>query len=566
MLKLRKIKFFGNIPLYKYSNINTEETKNDCNKKENNKVLLLKPRINLSFSKEIKRKKKSEFVNIKQIKIKGKANSNQKNQKLKIPLLNISISNFDKSKKEENKNKKIKKRNYSLNNIRPKHYQITDNKDNKKRYMSKGELVEMIYGKIIKFNNEFDLDLEENKRIKEILYNKPKFIMDLIQFNHVDKNEIKEFFNIECFNINWNENLEKSYRNIRKINSNIFKIISFLSKSGLIRKLKQNFESKNFVNFYFHNPKELEKFYDIYQKLKQYDYKIIKEAFSKIDEIYIMREILIKEKISKIRKEYYSKKLKYFNKKKKSEINLMEIAEKGKAELIDIKNCVFHIRQNTNFKIFPYQKINRLKFSKSMTKYNEVIQKENDIKSIEFRDKIKKEKIYIKEKIKKLKEEKIFPNTRFIFNNFIKKNAENKKIIEYYIIMIQSNFRGFMLRIFLSKLIKGTYNIINNLSSYTQFKKLILKMYTNTLEAVELFNKTKDPYFNLKISEIKKVIKIMLNNCRTRKLIFKKNEVDLINKITKSNIGLLQIKSNQEIYSNIPLINLNKYLSYLLLN
>ena len=123
-----------------------------------------------------------------------------------------------------------------------------------------------------------------------------------------------------------------------------------------------------------------------------------------------------------------------------------------------------------------------------------------------------------------------------------------------------------MLRIFLSKLIKGIYNIINNLYSYTKFKKLILKMYTNTLEAVELFNKTKDPYFNLKISEIKKVIKIMLNNCRTRKLIFKKNEVNLINKITESNIGLLQIKPNQEIYSNIPLINLNKYLSYLLLN
>ena len=49
---------------------------------------------------------------------------------------------------------------------------------------------------------------------------------------------------------------------------------------------------------------------------------------------------------------------------KKSELNLIEIAEKGKAELIDIKNCVFHIRQNTNFKIFPNQKINRLKIFK----------------------------------------------------------------------------------------------------------------------------------------------------------------------------------------------------------
>ena len=55
----------------------------------------------------------------------------------------------------------------------------------------------------------------------------------------------------------------------------------------------------------------------------------------------------------------------------------------------------------------------------------------------------------------------------------------------------------------------------------------------------------------------------MMKYCRTRKLIFKKIEVDLINRIINSNIGLLPIKQNQEIYSNIPLINLIKYLSYL---
>ena len=40
----------------------------------------------------------------------------------------------------------------------------------------------------------------------------------------------------------------------------------------------------------------------------------------------------------------------------------------------------------------------------------------------------------------------------------------------------------------------------------------------------------------------------------------------MINKITESNIGILKVKENQIIYSNIPLINLNKYLSYLILN
>ena len=109
--------------------------------------------------------------------------------------------------------------------------------------------------------------------------------------------------------------------------------------------------------------------------------------------------------------------------------------------------------------------------------------------------------------------------------------------------MIQSNFRGFILRIFLSKLIKGIYNIINYLYSYTKFKKLILKLYTITFDAVDIFDKTKDPYFNLKINEIKKVVKIMLNNCLTRKLIFKKNEVDMINKITENNIENLEQKT-----------------------
>ena len=65
------------------------------------------------------------------------------------------------------------------------------------------------------------------------------------------------------------------------------------------------------------------------------------------------------------------------------------------------------------------------------------------------------------------------------------------------------------------------------------------------------------------LEEINKVVKTMIKKCKTRKLIFKKEEVDKINKITKINIGILPIKDNQEIYSNIPLFNLNKYLTYL---
>ena len=120
-----------------------------------------------------------------------------------------------------------------------------------------------------------------------------------------------------------------------------------------------------------------------------------------------------------------------------------------------------------------------------------------------------------------------------------------------------------MLKRFLSKLIKGVSRIIINLYEYSKFKKLILTIYQKTLESFDIYNKTNDPYLKLKIINIKNVVRIMNKNCRTRKLIFKKSEVDIINKITEINIGLLPIKENQEIYSNILLINLNKYLSYL---
>lgn len=566
MIKSRSFKFHKKLPLYHFYTINTEETKNQNKEKNINNITFFNSKI---FSHNIKN---LNLINIKKIKI--KANSNKKKPKFLLP--NISYSNIQqKTEGNYSNNKNNKKRMYSSSNLKPKNYKIGENFENKKIpinkllylrkkfsshiKMSKGEIVEMTYGNKIQFGNELDTDIKENKRIKEIIYNNPKFILDLIKFGQVDINEIKDFFDIESFNIHWDENLEKSYREIRKINSNIFKIISFLSKTGLLRKLKKNYESKNYIDYYNYNIKEIEKVYDIYEKLKEYDYMKIKEAFDKIDNIYLIRDFFLKEKISKIRKEYFSKKLKNYQENKKSEINLKEIVDKGKAELIEIKNCIFHIRQNTNWKIFPNKKINRLRFSKSITKYNEIIKTETNIKNIEFKDKIKKAKIYLKEKINLLKSKKAFEYPNFSLNKFIKESKDNKRIIEYYITLIQSNFRGFIIRLFLSKLIKSINAIILNLYEYTKFKQLIITLYKKTFELGEL-NEEKNKE---KIDEINNVVKIMIKHCRTRKIVFKKSETKLINKIIKDNIGLLPIKENQEIYSNIPLINLNKFLTYI---
>ena len=295
MIKSRSFKFLKNKPFFNYYTMNTEESKNEYKETDNN-INLYNSKL-FSHNLKIKIAKNLNLNNIKQIKI--KANSNKK--KLKILLPNISNSNIHLSNKCNNKEYN-KKRIYSSSNLKPKNYKIKVNiedrkismekllklrkKFSSKIKMSKGEIVEMTYGNKIGFGNDLDIDINENKRIKEILYNNPKFIIDLIEFGRVDKNEINEFFNIESFNIIWNENFEKSYREIRKIDTNIFKIISFLSKTGLLRKLKKNFEFKNYIDFYNYNIKEIEKTYDIYEQLKEYEYQKIKEAFEKIDDIY----------------------------------------------------------------------------------------------------------------------------------------------------------------------------------------------------------------------------------------------------------------------------------------
>ena len=51
------------------------------------------------------------------------------------------------------------------------------------------------------------------------------------------------------------------------------------------------------MNFDNYNQKEIEKIYDIYEKLKKYDNEKIKEALDKLNEIYYIRDILLKEKI-----------------------------------------------------------------------------------------------------------------------------------------------------------------------------------------------------------------------------------------------------------------------------
>ena len=439
--------------------------------------------------------------------------------------------------------------------------------------MSRGELTEMMFGNQIPFYKHKSICDDMQNKIYEVLCNNPKLILDLIEKGYVDKKDVIDYFNIKSINISWNDNLEKKFREVVynkiKTNSNMLKTSFFLVNIGFHRILRQKFEDKNFRNTFTYNQEEIDEFSKIYEKLKKYNLNILLEGYSKVDAIYHLREVIINDMIDEIRDKYYHKKLsKFFKNKNKSDIIVEKVVEKEKKELEDMKNYVFHIRENKEMKLFPNKHINKLRFSKSITKINKSIKEVINIKDICIVDKIKKNKNYIKEKIKFFQKQGIFPsisspkNYKFEWKEFMNENKENRKIIKYCIIMIQAKFRGFMVKVFLAKLIKSVDIIITNLDKYLQFKKLVLRLYKTTFDEI-IWKRNDNTIFKNSIKEIRIFIKFIIKNNKSRKLVFKKNEIDLINKLSESEIEFRPLKEEQAVYSVKLLLILDKFLFYL---
>ena len=76
----------------------------------------------------------------------------------------------------------------------------------------------------------------------EVLSNDPQLIINLIKFGKVTKQEVIDYFNLDALNLDWNEELEKKYREIvynkNKTNSNMLKTTFFLVNIGFHKILR----------------------------------------------------------------------------------------------------------------------------------------------------------------------------------------------------------------------------------------------------------------------------------------------------------------------------------------
>ena len=508
-----------NAPTFKIKKFKSSKTKNDS------KIPL--PHIKTDSSFSLKSNEKDNEVEIND-KINNTIKKTETNGSTKLHLKKRSFSakNFSvlPKKKKRMSVYEILNHKISLNKLLSLRARFFSNEK-----MNRGELTEMMFGNKIPFYTNKNILFDDMKnKIYEVLCNNPKLIIDLIEKGNVDKNDVIDYFNIKSINLYWNDELEKKFREIsynkRKTNSNMLKTTFFLVNIGFHRILKQKFEEKNFRNTNTYNQKEIEEFAKMYEKLRKYDLNKLLEGYSKVDTIYHLREVIINDIINKIRNKYYHSKLKkFFHDKNKSDIIIEKVVEKEKKEMKEMKNYIFQIRQNKEWKNIPNRNINKLKLHKSITKINRLIKEEINIKNVCVTDKIKQTKKYIKEKIKFLQKQKKFPsisshkNFKFDWKQFMNENKENKKIIKYCIIMIQSKFRGFMVKVFISKLIRSIDIIIRNLGRYIEFKKLVLKLYKITFNEI-IWKKNENFEFKNKVKDLRKQIKFIIKNNKSLKI------------------------------------------------
>ena len=402
--------------------------------------------------------------------------------------------------------------------------------------LTKGELTEMMYGKKIPFYQSKNFTFDYQKKILEVLSNKPQLLLNLIKNQKVSKNDIIDYFNLRDLNLAWNDNLEKKYREIvyfkNKTNSNILKTTFFLVNIGFHKILREKFDKKHLVTSKNYSQKEIDEFAIVYDKIKKIKLNNLLNGYSKIEMIYHVRDQLIHNKISKIRNEFFEKKVINYRKgRNKSDERLFKVNEENKNYMGELVKDLFNLERI--IKKFPENKTSHFGYSKQINKLNQSIHDKSDYKNIIKIDKIKNSKNYYRKLLKRFQKEKLIPKTNelipFSWEKFYQKNLENKKIIRYLITLIQSNFRGYIIKKWFNKIQKSVKMIQINLGKYLDAKKMVMSLFKLTVEEIREFDKFNPEIYRAPARRIRQIIHALLRNFPSHSFFMFNKDIKVIN-------------------------------------
>ena len=365
--------------------------------------------------------------------------------------------------------------------------------------MTKGKIVEMLYGKKLpKINtiNDSSSCLTSkypdtgkeffHDKFKEIYENNPIIIINLFQKINICDQTIKDFFCLSSIKINWDNNLEQFYKSIvsNKCYSNKVKYTYFFFESKFIKSNNEFFMKKHFVDKRTFDEKEIEKYYLIYEKIRVL-YKNNSLNTSLLNDIYTRKLELINEIFKNRRKEFFQTKIAHYrnltDENTKFNTSIIKIVEKNEN---DIRKFV--LLNSINYNVLNESKV----FSSHIPKnHNRIIQnlspfkyKYKDMENIVLKQQLRAKDSYIKGLIQRYKL-KLGPNFKFQILRSI--NKETKMIINYYAEKLQGSLRGTMLRIFISRMNKSMKIIQKSFRNYITLKKFIVQIiekFDNTID------------------------------------------------------------------------------------
>ena len=434
--------------------------------------------------------------------------------------------------------------------------------------LTRGELTEMMFGKTIPFIKTKTFSEDYQKKIMEVLSNDPQLIINLIKFGKVTKQEVIDYFNLDALNLDWNEELEKKYREIvynkNKTNSNMLKTTFFLVNIGFHKILRQKFEERHLITTKTYNQKEINEFAIIYEKLKKYDLETLIDGYAKVEYIYHIRDLVVHNKITYIRNVFFERKVKKFRKiRNKNEKWLTEANEVTKEDICDMKKCIYNIRTNI-FKKFPNKIINRYDYTKTITKLNEKVHNKSDIKNIITINKIKRSKNYVKTLIAELRKEGSLPYNnnikQFEWQTFYKHDSSHKQVINYFSGIIQATFRGYMIRKWIEKMKIASEMIQFNVIKYLSFKKMVMSLFTETVEDIKEFDKLNPEIYRAPARRIRQIVHALLRNYPSCSFYMFDRDVDQINMLYVRNLVPKQIMVGKIVKSHKLLIFLDNCL------
>lgn len=434
--------------------------------------------------------------------------------------------------------------------------------------LTRGALTEMTFGKAIPFFKTKTFSEDYQKKIFEVLSNAPQLIINLIKYGKVTTQEVIDYFNLDALNLDWNEDLEEKYREIvynkNKTNSNMLKTAFFLVSIGFHKVLRRKFEERHLISIKTYNEKEIYEFAVVYEQLKKYDLETLLDGYGKVEYIYHIRDLVVHNKITKIRKVFFEKKVEKFRKiRNKDEKCLTEANEATKEDISNMKKCIYNIRTNNIFKKFPSKAIKKYEFCKTITKLNEKVHNKSDIKNIISINKIKRSKNYVKTLIAELKKEGKLPSMnlkKFDWKQFYKEDSANRQVINFFSGIIQANFKGYMIRKWLGKMNEAVVKIQFNLIKYIHFKKMILSLFTETVEGIKEFDKANPEIYRTPARRIRQIVHALLQSYSSCSFYMFDRDIEQINMLYYRNLVPNQIMVGKIVKSNKLLVFLDNCL------